>query len=489
MESMALNTRMQMRLLSEEQLADLLTDALTVWRRVPFRIQGPDEFFDQLRDFGCSVDGESVRFPEPVIERVLAWAAEHKRSWQREAADKGPGWAGGGLSLFTHGQALQICDLDSNRLRPATTADLTRWCHVVDAFGDVSRSHPTFIPTEVPRPAADLHAFATIILNSREPHRVSVYGAAMIPFFIEACRVAKGSIEAVRRDPVFATKCWVNSPFMITRENIEIALTARRLLGRPFEFGHMPVAGAATPVTLAGALVQNTAESLGLAALRWAVNGTPSGGITGTTTMLDMRDACHRQSGPDIWLHTLAASQMQAYLFGGHPAATFACTAISAQSVSPQSLFEKALIGAFSVAAGARSLGIGSLACSDVGSPVQLFLDYELGGFFRHLLREVTVDQERVGLETILATAPRGAYYLETAHTAAFFRDECWLPAFFDSRVAAAWARDPADMVERARRRAREVYATAENQCPLTAEQRRALEQIIREAHRAARAG
>jgi trimethylamine--corrinoid protein Co-methyltransferase len=475
-----------MRLLSEAQLAGLLQDALVVWRQVPFRVQGTDEFFDLLRAFGCSVDGELVRFPEPVIEKVLAWAAERKQRWQQSPASLEPGWAAGSLSLFTHGQALQICDLETNQLRPATAADLARWCHVVDAFGDVSRSHPTFIPTDVPRQAADLHAFATILLNSRTPHRVSVYSAAMIPFFIDACRVAKGSLEAVRREPVFAAKCWVNSPFMITRENIEIALTARRLLGRPVEFGHMPVAGAATPVTLAGSLVQNTAESLALWALGYAVNGAPNCGITSTTTMLDMRDACHRQAGPDILLHTLAASEMQAYLCGGHPGATFSCTAISAQSVSPQSLFEKGLINAFNLAAGVRSMGIGSLACSDVGSPVQLFLDYELGQFFRHLLREVTVDQDHVGLETILETAPRGAYFLNREHTAAHFRKECWLPAFFDSRVAAAWAMNPVDMVDRARSRACEVYAKAENQCPLSAEQRREIGQIVQEAQRAA---
>ncbi len=47
------------------------------------------------------------------------------------------------------------------------------------------RTHPTFIPTDVARGAADFHTFATIILHSRRPHRVSVYSARMVPLFVE----------------------------------------------------------------------------------------------------------------------------------------------------------------------------------------------------------------------------------------------------------------------------------------------------------------
>jgi trimethylamine:corrinoid methyltransferase-like protein len=95
-----------------------------------------------------------------------------------------------------------------------------------DALGIESRAHPTFIPADAPVASADFHAFATIILNSRRPWRVSVYGAKMLPFFIEACRIAKGSLDAVKQDPVFAAKAWVTSPFMLDRENIEVAMDA-----------------------------------------------------------------------------------------------------------------------------------------------------------------------------------------------------------------------------------------------------------------------
>ena len=475
---MRLQMKIELSLLEDAQLSPLLQDALRVLRQVPFRVQGTDEFFDHLSGYGCAVDGEFVRFPQAVIDRVLGRAAEEKARWlesQPVAADMSFG-------MHTHGQALHVCDLETNQLRPATEDDLAHWCHAVDALGDVRRTHPTFIPTDVPRSSSDFHTFGTILLNSRQPHRVSVYSAAMLPFFAQAQQIAQGALA--EREPVFATKCWVTSPFKLTRENVEIAMGARRLLGRPIEFGQMPVAGASSPVTVAGSLVQNTAESLALCAMRLAIDDLCHG-IVPTTTMMDMKVASHRQSGPDLMLHRLAGSQMHAYLFGGRP--TTAVLGVSAQTVSPQSLHEKAWAAALNFSLGHRDLGLGCLAYSDVGSPVQLILDYEMGLHFRHLLREVSTDRDHVGLATILDVVPRGAFHLPTEHTARFFREETWLSGSIDHRAPLAWIEDPSDMIETARTKARELFASAQNQCPLSYGQRQEILSLIAEADAVAR--
>ena len=475
---MRLDLRSETRLLGERQLERLLHQALRVWREMAFTVQGTDEFYDPLTAYGCRVDGDQVRFPQGVIDKVLERIAqERQRAPERAAAPVQE------VQLFTHGQALQICDLETNALRPATTADLEGWCHAVDALDGVERSHPTFIPTDAPRGCADLYTFCTILLHSRRPHRVSVYSASMLPFFVQACAVAKGSLDAVRRDPVFAHKCWVTSPFKLTRENVDIALAARRLLGVPVTFGQMPVAGASTPITVAGALVQNTAESLALCAMRLAIDDLTHP-ITSTSTILDMKDASHRQSGPDLWLHVTAGADMQAFLYGDRPGIGLFGTA--APVVCAQSLHEKAMAAGWGIAAGSRSLGIGCLAYSDVGSPVQLVLDYEMGQAFRHLFREVAVDDARAGVETILDTAPRGAYYLQGEHTARFFREEAWLPAFLDHRVPGAWGRGGADVIEGARTRARALFAGADNQSPLSDAQKSEIRALLAEANKAA---
>ena len=73
---MRLKLRAEAELLSESQLDKLLQDALKIWKQIPFHIQGTDEFFDYLTDFGCKIDGEYVYFPQPVIDKVLGRIAE-----------------------------------------------------------------------------------------------------------------------------------------------------------------------------------------------------------------------------------------------------------------------------------------------------------------------------------------------------------------------------------------------------------------------------
>ena len=115
-----------------------------------------------------------------------------------------------------------------------------------------------------------------------------MYSARMVPFFVEALEVCGAPERGAKEEPVFAAKCWVTSPFRITRENIDIAMAARRLAGIPFTFGHMPVAGGSSPVTVMGSLVQNTAESLALCAMRLALEGKLHE-VTATSAVLDMR--------------------------------------------------------------------------------------------------------------------------------------------------------------------------------------------------------
>ena len=491
MSRVTLNLKVSARLFDDAKLAELLSQSMAVLKATPFRVHGTDEFFDHLRGYGCQVDSNLVRFPDRVIDSVLARIAEEKSRGQSVHSGDGTSitpeaWpddtSSDPIRMFTHGQALHICDTATNELRPATVRDLESWCRLVDSFGDLDRSHPTFIPTDVPRRMADLRAFATIALNSASPHRVSAYSAKMIPYLLAVQTVISGSEEKAKQTGTFATKCWVNSPFAITRENIEIAMEARRLLGRPVAFGVMPVAGGSTPVSIAGSLVQNVAESIGICAMRLALDDLVHP-VVATSAVLDFRHVTHRQSGPDVLLHHVAGADMYEYLHGTRPSIPH--LGVSAQTAGPQSLYEKAMSASQSVSLGTRSLGVGCLAYSDVGSPVQLLLDYELGSVFRHLFREISADENHVGVSTILQTASVGAGYMDTEHTARLFREETWLPDYIDPRPPMAWAENPGDMIESARKRALELEASAENRCPLSDAAKQQIGDIVTDARRA----
>jgi len=467
--------------LDESELGQLWEAAVRVWGRVPLRAQGTPEFIEALATYGCDISGEHITFPPAVREKVLDRIAQ-----AREA--NGPARpaqvSGVPLSYAASGQALYICDVADDQIRGATVQDLADWSRLCDVFSPrLRRAHPTFIPQDVPAGSCDVHAFATIILNSSRPWLVSVYTAEMLPYFIELQALCEGSLEAVKRAPAFAAKCWYNSPFMVTHENIAIGMAARERLGRPFTISTMPVAGIATPATLAGAIVHITAEVLGCNVITLALDDQLAGYCAGPLTF-DMKTGIHTQTGPDVQLLRNACAQMGAYVFGGEYRSVVG-PSTAAKTPGAQSTMEKAVDTMWGVCGGVRDFGsLGTLAFADVGSAVQLLLDLELMSHMDRLVRGVTVDEERIAEELICETAPRGAHYLETEHTALHYREELWIPELMDRRVPMAWAIAPADMVDNARARARELLAQAPNRCPLSEEQRAEVARIVAAADR-----
>lgn len=458
--------------LSEDECERILQAALRVWARVPLRVQGTPGFYEALAAFGCRIDGERVWFTQAAREAVLG-----RIEAARPAAPTEEPHFPSTLTYGPSGQALWCHDPYTDKLRPATKRDLADFSRVVDAL-DLPRYHPTFIPQDVPAATSDVHAFATILLNAARPHRVSVYSERSLPYFIELQAITDGSVERVREAPVFAAKVWYNSPFMITGENIRLGMRARELLGQPLQVSTMPVAGVATPATLAGALVQITAEVLGCNAITLAVDGRLCGYCAGPLTF-DMKAGIHTQTGPDVQLLRLGAAQMGAHVFGGHYTAVGGPTT-AAKTPGAESMMEKSLDTMWAVLGGVRDFGsMAVLAFADIGSAVQLMLDLEMMQHFDRLLRGFEVSEETLAEEVIAEVAPRGAYYLEEPHTAAHYREELYISELMDRRVPAAWMQDPQTMLERARAKARRLLESAPNLCPLSEEQKAEVRRLV----------
>jgi len=457
------------RVLNRDEMKKVYEAALRIWESVPLRAQGTDEFNQLLSDFGCEIQGELVRFPSQVREKVLTRIGEERRA----AGDGRPAEVDASkLSYNASGQGLYISDVETGEVRPATTKDLADFSRLCDMFPRLGRTHPTFIPQDVPVGSCDAHALATIMLNSSRPWRVSVYTAEMLPYFIRLQAVCDGSVEKVKENPLFAAKCWMNTPFMITRENIQIGMDAREQLGKPFEITSMPVAGTSSPVTLAGGLVQTVAETLVCNAITLALDDQLLG-WTAAPLVTDMRTGCHSQSGPDVILYGLASAQMGAYLFGGEYTPIVSPTTM-AKAPGAQSMMDKASSAMWSVCNGVRTFAsLAVLACADVGSPVQLMLDIELMQSLEQLVKGITVDDEHLAEDVIREVAPTGARYLEHMHTAKFCRKELW---------TMAWIKNPETMLEKAVAKVKKLIAEAPNRCPLTESQRSEIHRILAEA-------
>ncbi len=494
------------RTLSHAESQRVFDAAVEVFRSVTATIDGPEEFMQPLAEFGCDIDGKSVRFGPKVVEAVLGRIAERKAENDARSASSGdkqskgeePGFdpstsyeaptpdddiaSSRRLRPQASGQGLIWHDPFTDEIRPATKDDLIAFSHMCDAL-EIERAHPTILPNDVPPAVRDVWTFGLITLHSRRPWRVSVYSKEAVKYFVEIARIALGSTDAIKRNEVFAAKVWINSPFMISRDTIDYAMEARRLLGWPLSFASMPVMGSSTPVTIAGCVAQSLAESFMANALSLAIDDRLEG-LTSSPLAFDMKFGAPNESGPDAMLARIAMVDVAEHVFGG----SIPCPAIPstmAKKPGAQSVFEKFMGMFIGVMGGARSFGaMGRLAAGDVGSPVQLLIDLEMVRALQRFLDGTTVDDPRLAVSVILDTVPKGARYLEVDHTAEYLRTELWQHELLDRRMPFAWLENPTTLVDNARERACCLLDTSPNQCPLTDAQQREILRLIEEATR-----
>ena len=464
-----------------QDLKAIIDVALRTLQKMPMTIDGTDDFFGLLADFGCEVSGMKVRFPQAVIDETMARIARHKQTHGaplREPPRE--------VTCSVSGQALFIAQTEDDKLRKCSKQDLAVLSRVVDAIPGLGRSHPSFIPQDAPLNTQELHAFGVIILNSKQPCRVSLYSPEALPHYLRILEVVCGSKEAAAEKARELNPCkvWVNSPMMISRENIEAPMLLRELTGQPLRFAAMPVAGMATPVTAAGALAFMAAETIACNAISLAVDNRVVGWCD-QPVFFDMKTAVHTQYGPEVLLLNAGERTLRRELFG-HEAPIDSGLGTAAKKPGVQSMMEVASGIGFNYAVGARSFGgLGTLAHSDIYSTVQLMLCLEVVGLFAKASVGFEVNEGTLAEELIAEVAPTGARFIDTDHTAKRYREVSWFPELLDRRVPMSWVESPSDTLEAARAKALDLERTAPNRCPLDETEKAAIREILDAADRA----
>jgi len=242
----------------------------------------------------------------------------------------------------------------------------------------------------------------------------------------------------------------------------------------------MPVLGASTPLTLAGYLTLQTAETLASNVMNWVLAGRVSGYSAGPV-ILDMKVAAPSQSAPEAVLLDLACMDLQRFYGDPEPLFPYALST-DAKFPDIQAGIDKTFSAVAGVLAGSRvlSAGMGTLSLSGVGSLAQLVIDYELCQSLDHMLKGFVVDDEHIGLEMIKRIGI-GGNFLAEPHTLKHMRETLFFPQLSDRRMLGAWQQDRKGMLERAKEKVTTILKVPPPEY-LQSEQVRELEGIYQKA-------
>ncbi len=414
-----------------------------------------------------------VRFPASLTERLLGRAPESFLLYSRNASP--PMEVGRGVTRSVAGfDAPFFQDAHSGERRAIRQADVAAFARLADGLAEVDVVGNQGIPQDVPPGSEEARAVAALLENTGKHLLVA-------PDTGPAARAVYRMVQAVtgQQDlgarPVVCCHISPSSPLRWTPKACQVILeTVPR--GVPFLILPAPMAGATSPVTLAGHLtVHNTEVLSGYLIAQLLRQGHPVV-YCNAHTLFNLREGNPLIATPETMLLRIAGAQLARFY-------KIPCHSIGfdtdAHLHDEQCAWEKALTALVAVQAGMDFLvNLGMFSTGLTVSFAQLLLDAEVFGLLKRFARGIEAQEEQVAGDLIRKVGSWGAF-LEEEHTLRHFRAENWYPELSCRKLFDPWQKAGArDVVQTAQEKARQMLAR-EPKSYLDAGQKRDLAGII----------
>ena len=299
-----------LNVLTAEQEDLVHNRSLELLQTVGLKFLSP-ETWATLESAGCQVDRETgmVHMPADVVEHHLAKApAQFVMKARNPMNDLHCG--GDQIHYGSASSAPNVLDRVNGR-RPGTQADfeaLVKLNQMLPTCGFHS-GHPVE-PIDTPVNTRHLTSSRAWQVLSDKVTRIYAIGRIRVRDSIQMMQIAHGlDDDGVREAPRLHASINVNSPLVVDAPLIEGALEMGAA-GQAVVVSPVAFAGAMSPITLSGSIIQCNAECIGtIAFLQMANPGAPCFyGVL--TTPIDMKSGAPAMGVPETVTGTLANGQM-----------------------------------------------------------------------------------------------------------------------------------------------------------------------------------
>jgi trimethylamine--corrinoid protein Co-methyltransferase len=450
--------------LSVSERGGLVDMALGILERRGMRL-GDCQALGMLETNGAQVDREAgvVRLPRELVVETAARFPRHVLLAGATPADDC--LLDGTVHFSPSGSPTVTLDFETGEYRPSTLEDVRRSAIVADAMPAVDILWSLVSATDVSEERAPFASFLAMLPWSNKHQQDEVTQLWQVEPMLALMETLCGSLEAFRARPRLSFVCCPTSPLSIDADMLDTSIAVARH-GAPIVVYPMPIAGATSPVTVAGTVTMNIAEFLGIATvIELAAPGVPlilgAGGA-----LLDMRTTTYSLGALESTLMCVACVEVGHHL--GVPVLAPGL-ATDAQYGGIQAGYEKALKGLVVAQAGADLItgGIGLLAAAGVMSLPQIVIDAEIAAMIRGLVAGAEISTETAMAETIEQLGFEGGYLKEKETARRVRAGEQFLPTVASRLSLEAWRARGKDEAAVAGERVREIIAAAEARGPL----------------------
>lgn len=445
----------QYRPLKEEEVRTIHAQTIALLEDPGIKVANP-EAFEVFARHGAKVDQEKwrVQISQAMLEDALASAPKKIVLCGREEKNH-LDLSGKRVYFGTGGTVLNILDLETGQRRLTTLQDLKDYARLVDALPEVHFFMIPVFPHEVSLEKMDVSRFYWSLANTSKHVTGGVYTRQGIQDVVALAAEIAGGKEKLLREPLISMVTCVVSPLTLDVQYGGFLVEVARQ-GIPLVCPSEPLAGATSPCTLAGTVLQCNAETLAGFVLAQLVRpGTPI--LYGTVaTNMEMKTGAYLSGSVEMGLVNAACAQMAQ--FYGVP--LYATAGMSDAKIPDiQAGYEKMATAMLTALAGANFIhdAAGFLEFCTTASFAQVVIDAEIIGMCMRAVRGIEVNPETLAVEVIRKVGP-GGNFLSEAHTLKHFRAEFFYPPVADRQSRKAWEEKGAkDAAARARDLAREI--------------------------------
>jgi trimethylamine--corrinoid protein Co-methyltransferase len=375
---------------------------------------------------GGHVDGIRVRLESSMIERAIASVP---KGW------KVP-WRGSAMALHLNGEdsyfgtgsdCPYICDPDSGARRRAVTSDIEGMAALCEKLPHIDFVMSMGLPADVPESIDDVAQMAAMLRGTRKPIMICPKDGSTLGRLVEMAATCGAWDSFI----VYA----MPSPPLMHDSMGATKLIACAELNLPIVYAPSPCAGTTAPASTVSTIVVGNAEVLsGLVLHQLVTPGAPFVYGAGVDVM-DMREIVPSYALPEVFLGNAAACDLARHY--GLPSFAYAADSDS-KLLDEQWAAEAAITAILGGLSRATLLhDVGYLETGMQSSYETIVLADELLGFARALMTDLSVDEESLAVDEIIAVGP-GGNHLGRAYTRGHYRD-FWRPELFDHAIFERW--------------------------------------------------
>lgn len=327
--------------------------------------------------------------------------------------------------------AINVLDFETNKVRKGLTRDLTNFVRVADALDNIHAQSTAIICSNVPEEISDVYRLFLVLKNSTKPIITGAFSIEGIDYMKNILSTIVGE-ENLAKKPLAIFDACPSPPLMWSEITSQNVIDCAKL-GLPVEIIPMPLSGATGPVTIAGSVVQHTAEGLSGVVLAQLTNPGAPVIYGGSPSPFEMRFLTTPMGAIETMLIDCAYVQMGK--FYGLP--THAYLGLSdSKIIDTQAGFESGIGLILGALAGINVISApGMMDFESCQSIEKLVIDNDICGMALRLIKGIQVDNETLAVDLIKNVGP-GKQFLTTEHTRKWFRAEHFIPSTVVDRLS-----------------------------------------------------